>query len=150
MMLVTRRVDALRRQHAERDQRHQTVYDARSQKLENIQPGSTADAWPRPITANAIDIAIRQLAENLAPLLDLPGARVLPAGEGDGVQIALGSRLRQPARRCTRDPTSYDPTLHDPTLHDLNRRTLWPACSRRHTAAGRSRSSRTPTPARPR
>ncbi|MGW2513646.1 hypothetical protein ACWC0A_30480 [Streptomyces scopuliridis] len=65
---ISRRVEALRRDATERDQRHQTVFDARSQKLDNIAPGSMPDAWPRPITANAIDTAARQLAENLAPL----------------------------------------------------------------------------------
>ncbi|WP_162794112.1 hypothetical protein [Streptomyces paludis] len=66
--LITRRVEALRRDAAERDVRHQTVFDARAQKLDNIAPGSMPDAWPRPITANAIDTSARQLAENLAPL----------------------------------------------------------------------------------
>lgn len=65
---VSRRVEALRRDAQERDARHQTVFDARAQKLNNIAPGSMPDAWPRPITANVIDTAARQLAENLAPL----------------------------------------------------------------------------------
>lgn len=68
VQVIHQRVAALRRHYAERDARHQTVYDVRTQKLENIQPGSLPDAWPKPITANAIDIAARQLAENLAPL----------------------------------------------------------------------------------
>ncbi|MFJ2650884.1 hypothetical protein ACIO1C_29715 [Streptomyces sp. NPDC087420] len=66
--VVTRRVEALRRDASERDSRHQTVFDARAQKLDNIMPGSMPDAWPRPITANAIDTAARQLSENLAAL----------------------------------------------------------------------------------
>lgn len=65
---IARRVEALRRDTIERDQRHQTIFDARAQKIDNIAPGSMPDAWPRPITANAIDTAARQLAENLAPL----------------------------------------------------------------------------------
>lgn len=65
---VSRRVTALRRDAAERDARHQTVYDARRQEIEHIAPGTMPDAWPRPITANQIDIASRQLAENMAPL----------------------------------------------------------------------------------
>lgn len=68
MLKVSRRVEALRRDAQERDARHQTVYDARAQKLNNIAPGSMPDAWPRPIVANAIDTASRQLSENLAPL----------------------------------------------------------------------------------
>jgi hypothetical protein len=65
---IAAKVEALRRDAVERDQRHQTVFDARSQKIDNIAPGSMPDAWPRPITANVIDTAARQLAENLAPL----------------------------------------------------------------------------------
>ncbi|MFD5107115.1 hypothetical protein [Streptomyces cinereoruber] len=65
---IAQRVAALRREAAERDARHQTVYDARAQKINSIQPGSLPDAWPRPVVANAIDNAARQLAENLAPL----------------------------------------------------------------------------------
>jgi hypothetical protein len=65
---IARRVEALRRDAQERDARHQTVYDARAQKMNNIAPGSLPDAWPRPIVANALDTAARQLAENLAPL----------------------------------------------------------------------------------
>lgn len=65
---IAQRVEALRRDAQERDARHQTVYDARAQKINNIMPGSLPDAWPRPVVANAIDTAARQLAENLAPL----------------------------------------------------------------------------------
>jgi hypothetical protein len=65
---ISARVEALRRDAQERDARHQTITDARAQKIDNIAPGSMPDAWPRPITANAIDTAARQLAENLAPL----------------------------------------------------------------------------------
>ncbi len=65
---VAARVEALRRDAQERDARHQTVFDARAQKIDNIAPGSMPDAWPRPITANVLDTSARQLAENLAPL----------------------------------------------------------------------------------
>ncbi|MGK5530849.1 hypothetical protein [Streptomyces sp. URMC 129] len=65
---IVQRVDALRRDYADRDARHQTVYDARAQRIDNIAPGTMPDAWPKPITANMIDISARQLAENLAPL----------------------------------------------------------------------------------
>jgi hypothetical protein len=68
MSVVARRVRALRADHAERDARHQTVYDVRANKLQQIQPGSLPDAWPKPIVANTIDTAARQLSENLAPL----------------------------------------------------------------------------------
>ncbi|MFF4020005.1 hypothetical protein [Streptomyces sp. NPDC001843] len=68
IQLIARRVEALRRDAVERDQRHQTIFDARAQKIDNIAPGSMPDAWPRPITANILDTSARQLAENLAPL----------------------------------------------------------------------------------
>jgi hypothetical protein len=65
---ISARVEALRRDAQERDARHQTVFDARAQKIDNIAPGSMPDAWPRPITANILDTSARQLAENMAPL----------------------------------------------------------------------------------
>lgn len=68
MDIVARRVRGLRADHAERDARHQTVYDVRSNRIERVQPGSLPDAWPKPIVANTIDTSARQLAENLAPL----------------------------------------------------------------------------------
>jgi hypothetical protein len=68
MTRIARRVQALRQDSSERDARHQEVYDARAQKIDNIAPGSLPDAWPRPITANMLDTSARQLAENLAPL----------------------------------------------------------------------------------
>lgn len=72
--VVARRVRALRADHAERDARHQTVYDVRSNKIQNVQPGSLPDAWPKPIVSNMIDTSARQLAENLAPLPSINGA----------------------------------------------------------------------------
>lgn len=68
MRRIAGRVEALRRDAQERDARHQTIFDARAQKIDNIAPGSMPDAWPRPITANLLDTSARQLAENLAPL----------------------------------------------------------------------------------
>lgn len=65
---IVRRVEAMKRDARERDARHQMVFDARAQKIDNIAPGSMPDAWPKPITANVIDTAARQLSENLAPL----------------------------------------------------------------------------------
>jgi hypothetical protein len=68
MDVIAKRVAALRANHAERDARHENVYNVRSNKIDNIQPGSMPPAWPKPIVANAIDTSARQLAENLAPL----------------------------------------------------------------------------------
>lgn len=68
MKAIARRVSAVRAENSERDARHQTLHDLRASKIDSIQPGSLPDAWPRPIVANAIDTAARQLSENLAPL----------------------------------------------------------------------------------
>lgn len=68
MREIVRKVDALRRDASERDERHNLVHDARAQKIDNIAPGTMPDAWPRPVVANLIDTTARQLAENLAPL----------------------------------------------------------------------------------
>jgi hypothetical protein len=68
MDLVARRVAALRRHYGERDSRHQSVFDVRANKLDNLSPGSMPDAWPKPIVSNTIDTSAHQLAENLAPL----------------------------------------------------------------------------------
>jgi hypothetical protein len=65
---IAKRVEALRRFHSERDARHMTVYDVRTGKIDNLMPGTMPDVWPKPIVANAIDVAARQMAENLAPL----------------------------------------------------------------------------------
>ena len=90
---ITRRVDALRRDAQERDARHQTVYDARSQKLDNIMPGSMPDAWPRPIVANAIDGAARQLAENLAPLPSINCAPGVVTSERQKKSVAKKTKI---------------------------------------------------------
>lgn len=66
--VVARRVMALRRNASERDGRMQQVHNVRANKTDEVQPGSYPDAWPKPIVANWIDIAARQLAEHLAPL----------------------------------------------------------------------------------
>lgn len=65
---IAKRVEALRRFYQPRDARHMTVYDVRTGKIDNVMPGTMPDIWPKPIVANAIDIAARQMAENLAPL----------------------------------------------------------------------------------
>jgi hypothetical protein len=66
--IVARRVMALRRNASDRDGRMQQVHNVRANKTDEVMPGSFPDAWPKPIVANWIDIAARQLAEHLAPL----------------------------------------------------------------------------------
>ncbi|MFF3363597.1 hypothetical protein [Streptomyces misionensis] len=90
---IARRVEALRRDATERDQRHQTVYDARAQKIDNIAPGSMPDAWPRPITANVLDTSARQLAENLAPLPSLNCAPGVVTSERQKKAVAKRTKV---------------------------------------------------------
>lgn len=65
---IAQKVEALRRAAQERDGRMQDVLDVRNGKLDDIMPGTLPEAWPKPIVANWIDTAARQLAENLAHL----------------------------------------------------------------------------------
>ncbi|MFC5799131.1 hypothetical protein [Streptomyces formicae] len=90
---IAMRVEALRRDAQERDARHQTIYDARAQKLDNIAPGSLPDAWPRPIVANAIDTAARQLAENLAPLPSINCAPGIVSSERQKKRVAKKTKI---------------------------------------------------------
>jgi len=60
---IARKVEALRRADQDRDQRQRDVHDVRSGDIDTVMPGSMPDAWPRPIVANMIDIAARDIAE---------------------------------------------------------------------------------------
>jgi hypothetical protein len=62
---IAKLVDALRRRDAERDSRNMQVYDVRTNNFAAVQPGTMPDAWPKSIVANSIDVAARQLSENL-------------------------------------------------------------------------------------
>lgn len=60
---VAQKVESLRRASADRDQRQRDVHDVRSGDIENVIPGAMPDAWPKPIVANMIDTAARDMAE---------------------------------------------------------------------------------------
>lgn len=90
---ISIRVEALRRDAQERDARHQTIFDARAQKIDNIAPGSMPDAWPRPITANLLDTSARQLAENLAPLPSINCAPGVVSSERQKKFVAKKSKV---------------------------------------------------------
>lgn len=60
---IAQKVQALRRADADRDQRQRDVHDVRSGDIDTVMPGSMPDAWPKPIVANMIDIAARDMAE---------------------------------------------------------------------------------------
>lgn len=60
---ITSKVESLRRAAAARDQRHRNVHDVRSGDIDTVIPGSMPEAWPRPIVANLVDTACRDMAE---------------------------------------------------------------------------------------
>lgn len=60
---VAQKVQSLRRAAADRDQRQRDVHDVRSGELDTVIPGAMPDAWPKPIVANMIDTAARDMAE---------------------------------------------------------------------------------------
>lgn len=90
---VAKRVEALRRFYQERDARHATVYDVRTGKIDNVMPGTMPDIWPKPIVANAIDIAARQMAENLAPLPAINCANGVVTSERQRKYVAKKTKI---------------------------------------------------------
>lgn len=56
-------VESLRRASAGRDQRQKDVNDVRSGEIDTVLPGAMPDAWPKPIVANMVDNAARDMAE---------------------------------------------------------------------------------------
>lgn len=57
------KVESLRRAATDRDQRHRDVHDVRSGDIDTVIPGSMPEAWPKPIVANLVDTAARDMAE---------------------------------------------------------------------------------------
>lgn len=60
---VFAKVESLRRASSDRDQRHRDVHDVRSGDIDTVIPGSMPESWPRPIVANLVDTAARDMAE---------------------------------------------------------------------------------------
>lgn len=90
---VAKRVEALRRFYVERDARHMMVYDVRTGKIDNVMPGTMPDIWPKPIVANAIDVAARQMAENLAPLPAINCANGVVTSERQRKYVARKTKI---------------------------------------------------------
>lgn len=90
---VAKRVEALRRFHSERDARHMMVYDVRTGKIDNVMPGTMPDIWPKPIVANAIDVAARQMAENLSPLPAINCANGVVTSERQRKYVAKKTKI---------------------------------------------------------
>lgn len=65
---ITTRVKYLRRSSAERDQRWSDVREVRKGNINKVFPGLFPDDYPKPMVANFIDVAARDVAEVIAPL----------------------------------------------------------------------------------
>ena len=65
---ITSRVSYLRRNSQERDQRWSDVREVRRGNINKVFPGLFPDDYPKPMVANFIDIAARDVAEVIAPL----------------------------------------------------------------------------------
>lgn len=62
------RFETLKRVYATRDQRMGRVSAVRSGDISSLAPGLFPETWPKPVVANFVDIAARDLAEVIAPL----------------------------------------------------------------------------------
>ena len=65
---IAAKVDRLRTRNARRDARMRDVLRVRQGDISGVFPGSFSDDYPRPLIANFIDVAARDLAESMAPL----------------------------------------------------------------------------------
>ena len=65
---IAARVTYLRRKAAERDQRWADVLEVRKGNINKVFPGLFPDDYPKPMVANFIDVAARDVAEVIAPL----------------------------------------------------------------------------------
>lgn len=65
---IASRVTYLRRKAAERDQRWADILEVRKGNINKVFPGLFPDDYPKPMVANFIDIAARDVAEVIAPL----------------------------------------------------------------------------------
>lgn len=65
---VRTKVELLRQQYAERDQRYADISRIRAGHAQDVHPDLFPESWPAPIVANFVDVAARDLAELIAPL----------------------------------------------------------------------------------
>jgi len=65
---IASRVSYLRRKAAERDQRWSDVLEVRKGNINKVFPGLFPDDYPKPLVANFIDTAARDISEVIAPL----------------------------------------------------------------------------------
>ena len=65
---IVTKVLYLRRKAAERDQRWADVLEVRKGNINKVFPGLFPDDYPKPLVANFIDVAARDVAEVISPL----------------------------------------------------------------------------------
>jgi hypothetical protein len=65
---ISARVQYLRRKNMERDARWSDVLEVRRGNINKVFPGLFPDDYPKPMVANFIDVAARDVAEVIAPL----------------------------------------------------------------------------------
>jgi len=65
---IAAKVERLRTRNVKRDSRMRDVLRVRQGDIGGVFPGSFSDDYPRPLIANFIDVAARDLAEAMAPL----------------------------------------------------------------------------------
>ena len=65
---VVGKVDRLKTKYASRDQRMRSVLSVRQGDISKVYPAMFTEEYPKPLVANFIDVAARDLAEAMAPL----------------------------------------------------------------------------------
>ena len=65
---VVAKVDRLKTKYAPRDQRMRSVLSVRQGDISKVYPAMFTEEYPKPLVANFIDVAARDLAEAMAPL----------------------------------------------------------------------------------
>ena len=65
---VVAKVDRLKTKYAARDQRMRSVLSVRQGDISKVYPAMFTEEYPKPLVANFIDVAARDLAEAMAPL----------------------------------------------------------------------------------
>jgi len=65
---VIAKVDRLKTKYAPRDQRMRSVLSVRQGDISKVYPAMFTEEYPKPLVANFIDVAARDLAEAMAPL----------------------------------------------------------------------------------
>jgi hypothetical protein len=94
---ISARVKYLRREASERDQRWSDVREVRRGNINKVFPGLFPEDYPKPMVANFIDIAARDVAEVIAPL---------PAFNCNATNI-VSDRARQKADKRTMIVAGY-------------------------------------------